>query len=1419
MDLRIPNLTCRCQWNSNSVYPEIDTRSVKRRTSNSGRMGSLSSIAIVMLFILAGVLTLIMVPEGIVDEVEAVNGVISSDTTWSSDTTVDGNILVQSGVTLTVNAGVKVEVDGFYTITIAGTIKAEGTKASPITFTSDKVTKAKLDWDSIIFNDLSIGHFRNCTFEYGDKAIEVGASVSMSNLVLDNCSILNMGNHGVDAEYTTNAYIKNNYFDDMSIAGVFFDNSDNNIIEGNVFRNISGDPIFVHRSDNNLVHKNKVYFASQDAIRLIQAKNNNITWNYLRSPVYDGVSITGNSPGNRIANNTVISAQRRGIRTLDSDFTNITGNFITSCGSLYGEGGIYLEDSNYNDVTWNDIWDSVENGISIFKDDQTGYIAQNRIEYNSINNSGDYGIWANVTLQHIYEQNILRSNNKGQMFILGSKNIQISNNSFNTANLEQLQFYSTNDALVFDNYIGSTANDGISLVSCMNFTIEKNDIVGVGQVGIRISDSDNIHAYDNDLDLNTMGVAVLGSSDNARIQANVIENSSTQGILISAQNMNIHQNVLINNTNNGIFLQNAGGIDLFDNVCYDNGNGMLINNTDNLWLWDNVFRYNMKVGLVIEKDSNSIISLNDSSYGNGLDDLKVMQNSNIEAHNFSLDHSKVQAGGISWIDFYYFLHCQVVDENLDPKTANISVENSFGYSRQFQNRDNFVYLDLFAYREDSGSTQYNVPYKVTARDGSAVETAFMDIGNNSDAAYLQLKYPPTDLGLPASIIFNEGEYYTIDLGGYVTGSAPMTVDVDGGTNVTYDITGAMLTLNVTGSDENWNGEDSISLTFRGGNGLELNHNVNITIDPVNDEPWIDPPIDEVETKEGEGGFTLNLTGKANDIDLSYEGDVLKWYADTPSSLVVSGNNQSEVLTFSILDDDLYGEIDITIWLEDQAGAKDFQVVTVKIENLNDPPSILGIGTQETNKTGHLILNMTDKVFDPDDPLTSLTLATSSKYCTVEGLFLKFDYSAADLVEENVTVTVSDGHGENSSDSTVFKVIVHNELPPVVPDDDDDDDDITPDDDVEPDDDIVPDDDIEPDDDVKPDDDVNTTDSDNDGLPDAWENATFGDLSQGANDDPDEDGYTNLQEYQADTDPQDKEDKPGPVEPTDDDDDDNGLSSTEIGLIALVGILLLIIIVIIIVVILRGRKKDEEPAKEEPESLVAEVEEDDVFDQKKIATAIGKATPMTSGDAGGEVEGPGDGPDTAPEMAVSPVGTGDMPDMEAPEMMDISDKVALGGGAIDSPSQAPMPLALPPAKIFEAEFSGGPRIDELFMMTRDGLLLKHFSYKETSVVDEDILASMLTVVQNFVADSFNKKQATLKKLEFGEFNILITSGEHISVVAISADKNIDELEKPINLMLREFEETNEQTLESWNGDKDCFIGLEGCIDKLVHGGYE
>src|SRR5207244_3394537 len=67
-----------------------------------------------------------------------VSGHIASDTTWSGTINVVGNVTVDHGATLTVQAGTLIAVNQFGNIgiTVDGTMNASGTAASPIIFTS-----------------------------------------------------------------------------------------------------------------------------------------------------------------------------------------------------------------------------------------------------------------------------------------------------------------------------------------------------------------------------------------------------------------------------------------------------------------------------------------------------------------------------------------------------------------------------------------------------------------------------------------------------------------------------------------------------------------------------------------------------------------------------------------------------------------------------------------------------------------------------------------------------------------------------------------------------------------------------------------------------------------------------------------------------------------------------------------------------------------------------------------------------------------------------------------------------------------------------------------------------------------------------------------------------------------------------------
>lgn len=123
-----------------------------------------------------------------------VSGIIATNTTWTkanSPYIVNGNLSVDSTVTLTIQPGVTVRVDSGHFFYIDGRLIAEGTSTDSIIFTADSVRKtlyhSYMQWKGIEFrikakNDTN--KFKYCRFEYAAGAIYTeGPSLDISHSV------------------------------------------------------------------------------------------------------------------------------------------------------------------------------------------------------------------------------------------------------------------------------------------------------------------------------------------------------------------------------------------------------------------------------------------------------------------------------------------------------------------------------------------------------------------------------------------------------------------------------------------------------------------------------------------------------------------------------------------------------------------------------------------------------------------------------------------------------------------------------------------------------------------------------------------------------------------------------------------------------------------------------------------------------------------------------------------------------------------------------------------------------------------------------------------------------------------------------------------------------------------------------------
>lgn len=213
-------------------------------------------------------------------------GTISSDTTWSGDITITGDILVDSNATLTILPGTVVSfaanqntapLTSFITddssIFVKGGLIANGTSTSPIKFTSDALSPSPGDWAVILFEEMtSDSSFKHCIIEYGGDMIN---------------------STGSDSDYlitVQNSILK--YAEDV---GILLGNAGNADIQYNTFY-ATGNAVEMHKSNDiqkNFIIKNNIIVNCDGGITnnskgLSYTTTNNNLWNPAQYNEYGG---------------------------------------------------------------------------------------------------------------------------------------------------------------------------------------------------------------------------------------------------------------------------------------------------------------------------------------------------------------------------------------------------------------------------------------------------------------------------------------------------------------------------------------------------------------------------------------------------------------------------------------------------------------------------------------------------------------------------------------------------------------------------------------------------------------------------------------------------------------------------------------------------------------------------------------------------------------------------------------------------------------------------------------------------------------------------------------------------------------------------------------------------------------------------
>lgn len=127
-------------------------------------------------------------------------------------------------------------------------------------------------------------------------------------------------------------------------------------------------------------------------------------------------------------------------------------------------------------------------------------------------------------------------------------------------------------------------------------------------------------------------------------------------------------------------------------------------------------------------------------------------------------------------------------------------------------------------------------------------------------------------------------------------------------------------------------------------------------------------------------------------------------------------------------------------------------------------------------------------------------------------------------------------------------------------------------------------------------------------------------------------------------------------------------------------------------------------------------------------------------------------------------------------------------------------------------------EEIFLVSNAGLLMVHISPRDRSI-DEDVVAGMLTAVQDFVRETFADKDGKfgLNRFDYGDKKILIEYGKDLfiaGVIPIETDEIRDDMKRLVALI----EEIYAEVVSDWDGERKKFAGAESIVRAVTSKKY-
>ncbi len=144
--------------------------------------------------------------------------------------------------------------------------------------------------------------------------------------------------------------------------------------------------------------------------------------------------------------------------------------------------------------------------------------------------------------------------------------------------------------------------------------------------------------------------------------------------------------------------------------------------------------------------------------------------------------------------------------------------------------------------------------------------------------------------------------------------------------------------------------------------------------------------------------------------------------------------------------------------------------------------------------------------------------------------------------------------------------------------------------------------------------------------------------------------------------------------------------------------------------------------------------------------------------------------------------------------------------------------IPKAANIPAETERSASIEDIFLLHRSGLLLKHYTKRMRPNVDSDVLSGMLVAVQEFMKDSFRGESGALSEIRFGDLRIEVLEGKWTIIACVVRGEKILDIQPQIAEAVREVEEKYGDLLMNWDGTLDAAPEVDVIMRRLISGGY-